>query len=146
VNLQLARDLVGADDVAATDLLEQMSRDLREALESVRAMAHEIYPPLLVDRGLADALRGAAADAAARIDVTVRERFAPEIEATIYFLCLELLHPGATIRIWRDDGALHFDATSDGQPTTTIVDRVSSLGGALAAAGGRVTGEIPVEP
>jgi glucose-6-phosphate-specific signal transduction histidine kinase len=146
VNLQLARELVGTDDEAARTLLEQMSRDLREALESARAMAQEIYPPLLVDRGLADALRGAAADAGARIDVTVAERFAPEIEATIYFLCVELLHPGATIRVWTDDGALHVDAKSDGQVTTTISDRVSSLGGALAADPGRVTAKIPVEP
>jgi hypothetical protein len=109
-------------------------------------MAHEIYPPLLVDRGLADALRGAAADAAARVDVTVRERFAPEIEATIYFLCVELLHPGATIRVWADDEALHFDAKSDCNATTTVADRVSSLGGAMTVAPGHITGKIPVEP
>jgi signal transduction histidine kinase len=145
VNLQLARELVGAGDGAATALLEEMSKDVREALESVRAMAQEIYPPLLVDRGLADALRGAAADAGARIDVTVAERFAPEIEATIYFLCVELLHPGATIRVWTDDDALHFDARTDGQATTTIADRVSSLGGALTVEPGRITGRIPVE-
>jgi signal transduction histidine kinase len=146
VNLQLARDLVGANDGAATTLLEEMSRDVREALESVRAMAQEIYPPLLVDRGLADALRGAAADAAARIDVTVRERFAPEIEATIYFLCVELLHPGATIRVWTNDGALHFDAKSERHATTTTTDRVSSVGGAMTVAPGRITGKIPVAP
>ncbi len=91
VNLQLARDLVGSDRTAATTLLEQMSRDVHEALEAVRAMAQDIYPPLLVDRGLADALRGAAADAAARIEVSTRDRFPPEVEATLYFLCVELL-------------------------------------------------------
>jgi signal transduction histidine kinase len=146
VNLQLARDLVGSENAAATSLLEEMTRDVREALESVRAMAQEIYPPLLVDRGLADALRGAAADAAARVDVSTRERFAPEVEATVYFLCAELLHPGATIRVWREADSLHLDATSDVRESTIIADRVSALGGELTVSPGRVTGRIPVAP
>ena len=109
-------------------------------------MAQEIYPPLLVDRGLADALRGAAADASARVDVATRERFPPEVEATVYFLCVELLHPGASIRVWNEDNALHFDATSNGRESQTMADRVSALGGNLGAAAGRVTGWIPVAP
>ena len=121
-----------------------MSRDVREALESVRAMAQEVYPPLLVDRGLADALRGAAAESAARIDVTTGERFPPEVEATIYFLCVELLHPGATIRIWTEQGGLHFDASSDGTASTIVVDRVNALGGVLTVSPGHITGRIPV--
>jgi len=144
VNLQLARKLVLADRVAATALLEEMSRDVREALESVRAMAQEVSPPLLVDRGLADALRGAAAESAARIDVTTGERFPPEVEATIYFLCTELLHPGATIRIWTEHGGLHFDASSDGTASTIVVDRVNALGGVLTVSPGHITGRIPV--
>jgi signal transduction histidine kinase len=144
VNLQLARNLVLSDSAGATALLEEMSRDVREALESVRAMAQEIYPPLLVDRGLADALRGVAAEVAAHIDVTTRERFPPEVEATIYFLCIELLHPGATIRIWTEQGALHFDASSEAQASTTVADRINALGGALSVSPGRMTGQIPV--
>jgi signal transduction histidine kinase len=144
VNLQLVRNLVLSDGAGATALLEEMSRDVREALESVRAMAQEIYPPLLVDRGLADALRGVAAEVAARIDVTTRERFPPEVEATIYFLCVELLHAGATIRIWAEQGGLHFDANSDAQASTIVADRINALGGALSVSPGRVTGQIPV--
>ena len=144
VNLQLARDLVGSDHAAAVSLLEEMSRDVREALESVRAMAQEIYPPLLVDRGLADALRGAAADASAHVDVTTRERFPPEVEATVYFLCVELLHPGASIRVWSEDDELRFDATSNSRESQTMADRVSALGGELSVTVGRITGRIPV--
>lgn len=146
VNLQLTRDLVASDPAAAATLLEEMSRDVREALESVRAMAQEIYPPLLVDRGLAEALRGAAADAGARADVTTRDRFPPEIEATIYFLCVELLHPGATIRVWIEHNALHFDASCNGRESATMADRVSTLGGTLTISPGRLTGQIPVAP
>jgi signal transduction histidine kinase len=146
VNLQLTRNLVASDPPAAGALLEEMSRDVREALESVRAMAQEIYPPLLVDRGLADALRGAAADAGARANVTTRDRFPPEIEATIYFLCVELLHPGAAIRVWTEHDALHFDASSDRRESTTTADRVSTLGGTLTITPGRLIGQIPVAP
>src|SRR5438105_14795670 len=61
VNLQLARQLVESDPAAAATLLEELGRDAREALEGVRELACEIYPPLLLDRGLADALHAAAA-------------------------------------------------------------------------------------
>ena len=144
VNLQLARTLVRSDAAGAIALLEEMSRDVREALESVRAMAQEIYPPLLVDRGLADALRGVAVEAAAQIDVATQERFPPEVEATVYFLCVELLQPGATIRVWTEEGGLHFDAIGHGRASTIVADRVNALGGALTVAPGRITGQIPV--
>ena len=144
VNLQLARSLLHSDQAAATTLLEEMSQDVREALESVRAMAQEIYPPLLVDRGLADALRGVAVEAAAHIDVSTGERFAAEVEATIYFLCVELVHRGASIRIWIEQDDLQFDATTDGSASAMVVDRVNALGGALTISPGRITGRIPV--
>lgn len=147
VNLQLTRDLVSSSDVAAaTTLLQEMSRDVHEALESVRALAQEIYPPLLVDRGLADALRSIAALAPAEIDVTTLERFTPEVEATVYFLCLELLQPGATIRVWAKDGGVHIEASGTGKASTIVVDRITALGGELSVAPGRITGRIPVAP
>jgi len=145
VNLQLTRDLVSSSDAsAATTLLQEMSRDVRDALESVRALAQEIYPPLLVDRGLADALRSAAVDVAAEIDVATHDRFPPEVEATVYFLCVELLHPGATIRVWTEDGGLHFSASSDRGVSTIVADRVDALDGSLIVAPGDITGRIPV--
>ena len=47
VNLQLARELADSDPPRAITMLEQLSGDVREALECVRALAHGIYPPLL---------------------------------------------------------------------------------------------------
>src|SRR2546425_5672749 len=60
VNLQLALQLADTDSAAAKALLEEMSADVREALDGVRELAEGIYPPLLLDRGLTDALKGAA--------------------------------------------------------------------------------------
>ena len=43
--------------------------DVQEAVQELRALAHGIYPPLLIDRGLAEALRAAAGRAALPTEV-----------------------------------------------------------------------------
>src|SRR5690348_14462229 len=55
VNIQLVRQVAETDPASALALLDEMARDVHEALESVRALAQTIYPPLLLDRGLAEA-------------------------------------------------------------------------------------------
>jgi signal transduction histidine kinase len=55
VNLRLARELAGTDPDASRAVLEELSNDVRDALDDFRDLAHGIYPPLLVDRGLAEA-------------------------------------------------------------------------------------------
>lgn len=170
VNLQLARQMANADPAALKTLLDEMSRDVREALESVRDLAQRVYPPLLLDRGLAEALRAVAAAAGipTRVDASELDRYSPEIEATVYFCCLEALdnatrHAGtaarATIRAWDDHGALCFEivddgagfdelATPHGAGLTAMSDRLAALGGQLtvgseAGRGTRLSGTIP---
>jgi signal transduction histidine kinase len=170
INLQLAQQLVGSDPEGARKLLEEIGRDVREALETVRDLAHRIYPPLLLDRGLAEALRAAASGVAARTRVEAEglDRYPPEIEAAVYFCCLEALqnadrHAGAgaqaTIRVWHDEGTLHFEVGDDGvgfehaQPRgtglTNVSDWLAGLDGQLAISsvlgrGTRIHGTIPV--
>ena len=72
VNLRVARELAQQDPAASRGAAEQLGGDVRDTLEDVRALAHGIYPPLLLDSGLAPALRAAAARAA--IDVRARDR------------------------------------------------------------------------
>src|SRR5436309_1484166 len=60
VNLQLARRLLENDPAAAVALLDEIGRDVRTALDDVRALAYRVYPPLLLDRGLVEALLAAA--------------------------------------------------------------------------------------
>ncbi|HEU5212404.1 MAG TPA: histidine kinase, partial [Gaiellaceae bacterium] len=60
-NLQLASRLVEDDPAAAKALLDEMRRDVREALDVTRKLADRVYPPLLDDGGLGVALRSAAA-------------------------------------------------------------------------------------
>lgn len=169
VNLQLARLLADSDPAAAKTLLEEIERNVREALDDVRRLAQAIYPPLL-DRGLAEALRGAASDAVipTRVEATALERCPPELEATVYFCCLEALQtaaehpePGerATIRAWHEQGALRFEVIVDGagferwaeQDLTGIGDRLGAVGGRLTISsktgrGTCVSGTIPLAP
>ncbi len=155
VNARLARDAVADDPEAAAALLDALAADLRTAVQEVRALAHGIYPPLLVDGGVSAALRAAAqrspVPVAVRADV---DRFAPESEAAVYFCCVEALQnaakhsPGAHVTVdvhheqrpsgpvvcfrVTDDGA-GFDpaTTSPGQGLHNMADRAGALGGSV---------------
>ncbi len=144
VNLQLARQLAGSDPEALSAILDELTRDVHEALESVRVLARQIYPPLLLDRGLADALRNAAAEAGASVEMATSDRFPPEVEAAVYFCCVELLRPRTTVRVWAEEDALVFEAS--GEPTPAVADRLGALGGSLKVEPGRTTGRVPLAP
>jgi hypothetical protein len=144
VNLQLARQLVDTNPAALTALLDELSRDVHEALESVRVLARQVYPPLLLDLGLANALRNAAVEAGATIEVEAAERFEPAVEAAVYFCCVELLGPGARLRVWTESDALVFEA--GGEATAAIADRLGAVGGMLSTNAGRLTGRVPLSP
>ncbi len=60
VNLRLARDLLTDDPAASAELLDQLAADLKATIDELRDLAHGIYPPLLADSGLDQALRAAA--------------------------------------------------------------------------------------
>ena len=101
VKLQLVSRLVQDDPTAATALLDEMRREVREALDGTRALANRIYPPLLEAGGLGVALRSAAASAgvSTRVDVAAGA-YAPEVAGTVYFCCVEALErigPGAEL-------------------------------------------------
>jgi hypothetical protein len=144
VNLQVARQLADSDPDALRELLDELTRDVHEALESVRALARQIYPPLLLDLGLANALRNAAVEAGATAEVETTQRFEPAAEAAVYFSCVELLAPRARLRVWAEPDALVFEA--DGEPTAAIADRLDAIGGTLTAKGRRLRGRVPLSP
>jgi len=171
VNLQFARQLAKTDPPALAPVLEEIASDVREALEGVRELAHEIYPPLLLDRGLLDAI-GAAASAAAiptRVEPASLARYPDDLEATVYFCCVDALRgwasgtvEGATVRIWQDGPSLNFEVVHDGEDldphdvlpvsrVNSMQDRIGAVGGRLSvtaslASGTRVSGTIPLGP
>jgi signal transduction histidine kinase len=160
VNLQLARRLVEDDPTAAAALLDQLGRDVQEAIGETRELAHRIYPPLLEAGGLGVALRAAAESIAipTRIQVAQGVACPPETAGTVYFCCVAALEragseASATVTVREEDGALVFEivivGTADGADLVVARDRVEALGGrlTLAAEPGqdtRVSGSLPL--
>ena len=147
VNLQLVRRLADDDPAAAGELLDEIRRDVHDALANVRDLATAIYPPLLGPRGLADALR-AAASGVVTVEADGLPRYPAEVEATVYFCCLELLRGAATatVRVSGDDEAVRFKVVADRIDGGSGVDRVAALGGRLTVTETGVSAEIPAQP
>ncbi len=172
VNLRLARNLLDGDTAQAAQLLEQLQADAADALQTLRDLAHGIYPPLLADRGLAAALSSHAAKAP--VPTTVESdgiaRYPMEVEAAVYFCALEALQnvgkyahaTHATVRLAEEDGHLTFEITDDGAGfdaarvargagLTNMTDRLEALGGTIdvesaPGAGTTVRGRIAAAP
>ncbi|HEX5587880.1 MAG TPA: histidine kinase [Acidimicrobiia bacterium] len=172
VNVNLARQLADADPETTKSMLEQIGHDLQDAVQELRNLAHGIYPPLLMDRGLHDALTAAASRAALPTEVEADDigRYSPAIEAAIYFCCLEALqnaakHAGAgavaTVTVREEEGALLFSVADDGagfdlasgaqrgHGFVNMSDRVGAIGGSIVVEaapgeGTTVHGRIPL--
>ena len=115
INLRLARDIVPEDPEGAVEMLSQLAGDVQLTIKELRELAHGIYPPLLADNGLPDALRAAASRSPLKVLVTVANdvgRYPAEMEAAIYFSCLEALQNAAKhaqdatvkLRLWTEFG------------------------------------------
>ena len=172
VKLGLARTIAGKEEAGeqVVELLEGLSTAADGAVESLRTLARGIYPPLLEAEGLERALAAQVDRAPLPVSVSARGagRYAPQVEATVYFCVLEALRNAAThadanridITLEEQDGRLTFRVADDGrgfdpgarQPglgLTNMSDRLDALGGELAVesrvgAGTRVIGSIPV--
>jgi signal transduction histidine kinase len=170
VNLQLAGALCETDPASVRALLDEIGRDARGALEELRRLAAEVYPPLLDASGLVVALRSAGADAGivTHVEADALPTGRLELATTVYFCCLEALrnaarHAGTEAKAWvsiRIDGdALVFEIVDDGcgftdrQPSEgglrRMGDRVAASGGALeitsvSGHGTSVLGRLPL--
>jgi signal transduction histidine kinase len=171
VKLRLARRLVEADLDQARGMLDELREEVRDAVEELRSLAHGIYPPLLLDQGLAAALGSAAQRATipTRVEAGPIGRYPADLEAAAYFCCLEALqnamkHAGpeatAVIRAWEEDGALRFAvsddgagfdaaAKADGTGFVNMADRLGAIGGSLRVestpgGGTSVQGTLPL--
>ena len=123
-------------EVADGEALDPIIGELEAALEGLRDLAHGIYPPLLRSRGLGEALAAAARRSPLTVTTAVDgvERFEPEIEAAVYFCCIEALqnaakHAGA-------DATVHVRlAVDDGQLVGAVADSGPGFDGGDAANG-----------
>jgi signal transduction histidine kinase len=170
VKLALAEELVQVDPEKGASRLHALGDELTATLEDIRSLASGVYPSLLAERGLAEALLAAARRAPTATEVSPDGvgRYPPEVESAVYFCCLEALQnaskhaPGArhvTIDL-REDGRLLFDVRDDGEGfdvaangagagLTNMRDRIEAVGGRLTVAsapgdGTLVSGSVPL--
>jgi signal transduction histidine kinase len=161
VNLQLARTSAEDDPAATVALLEQMSRDVQQALDDTMRLAQRVYPSLLERGGLAAALRTAAVTAGVRasIEVPTGASYPADIARTICFCWDEALAAAAaggraaTIAISADEDVLVFEVGMDATHLDGVFEgigvRCEALGGRMTvrsepARGTRVTGSLPL--
>jgi signal transduction histidine kinase len=170
VNLRLAKDIIVDDPEAGMEMLDQLAGEVQETIQELRELAHGIYPPLLVDSGLVEALRAAANRNPLPVDIVADGigRYPSETEAAIYFCCLEALQNAAKhapeahveVRLWEESGGLLFSVADDGpgfDPAAArrghgyvnMADRLGAIGGTVRwdseiGKGSQVRGSVPL--
>jgi signal transduction histidine kinase len=170
VNLRLTRDMVTDDPETATAMIDQLADEVRATIQELRDLAHGIYPPLLADSGLGEALRAAGRRSPLAVSVSAdgTGRYGLDVESALYFCCLEALQnaakhaAGATVRVrlWEESGGLLFDVTDDGpgfdvalarggHGYTNMADRLGAIGGTVRwdsapGQGTTISGSVPL--
>ena len=174
VKLRLAGDAVEDDPEDAMAMIDEIKGDVQTAIAELRALAHGIFPPLLVSGGLNDALPAAAGRAAlpTTVDLVDVGRYGNDIEAAVYFCTLEALqnagkHAGeaatAAVTVVEADGVLRFEIrddgagfdvyerhrAGDGHGFVNMQDRLGAFGGRVEVVsavgeGTTITGTIPL--
>ena len=149
IKLEAARERA-ADTLLAAEL-QEIAGDAAAAVAELRSLAHGIYPTILRERGLVDALSAVARAAAIPVSITAQgvERMSSEVEEAVYYCVCETIqnaskHAGAgahaSVRLVRqesqfealvqDDGR-GFDArrAADGVGLVNMRDRIGAVGG-----------------
>ena len=151
MSLRAAEQLITASPEAALALVAEARETSSRALADLRDLVRGIYPPVLADRGLADAVRTLALDTPMTVetDITLAGEPSMPIAAAVYFGIAEVLtnavrHSGAdTVQIGigyaggllratvADDGGGGADA-SRGTGLAGVEHRLATFDGILA--------------
>jgi signal transduction histidine kinase len=165
VTLKMAQQAL-ADGEPVDALVNEALENAEQGNEELRELAHGILPAVLTQRGLRAGVGGIVGRLALPVTTELPDaRFAPELEASAYFVIAEALtnvvkHSQAScaeVTVALDDGHLKVEirddgiggADPDGQGLIGIGDRVVLLGGSLRiqsppGGGTTVTAELPV--
>jgi len=170
IQLELAEEETKENPVRGVKKLHALGEEVARTLEEIQALARGVYPSLLADRGLPEALRAAAL----RLPLTATVspdgvgRYPADVENAVYFCCLEAMQNSSkhardaeaiAIALGDDDG-LVFEVRDDGQgfdpavvaPGTGLAnmqDRLAAVGGVVdvrssPGEGTIVSGRVPL--
>jgi signal transduction histidine kinase len=168
IRLGLAEELLETDPGAGVREVHELGFEAERALDELRSLAHGVYPALLTDRGLPDALRSVGARTPLPVHVAEFgvSRYPIEIESAVYFTCVEALQnavkhaAGATavsIKLRQTSTNLRFEIRDDGPGFTlkehagrglrNMHDRIEAIGGEITVEaelghGTRVVGSV----
>jgi signal transduction histidine kinase len=169
IGLAGATALCRTDPDAAVTALTDLRRQLHLAHDEVRNLAQGVYPPVLSEHGLVEALRSAVDRCPIPVTLDLQDpgRHPSELEAAVYFCCIEALqnaakHSGAAhvrVSLGADEGTVWFSVQDDGvgfEPEArgsggmvNMQDRLGASGGTLSVEsapghGATVHGSVPV--
>jgi signal transduction histidine kinase len=124
INLRAVEKLIRTSPDAAETLVAECREVSSQALADLRDLVRGIYPPVLADRGLADAVKALALDCPVPVatEIDLPGRPPAPVESAVYFAVAELLsniakHAGATcamLRMCHADALLRAEVTDDG--------------------------------
>jgi signal transduction histidine kinase len=174
VRLSMARETIRHDPAAAPEVFDDLRAEVKAAQVELNRLAQGVYPPVLTEHGLAAALQSAVDRTPNPVEIDVADvgRHPADIEAAVYFCCIEALqnaakHAGrdAVVRVALrrvGDREIEFEVSDDGagfdRATVTrgngfvnMGDRLGAFGGSVEVdsapgSGTRVTGRLPVQP
>jgi signal transduction histidine kinase len=149
----MAAEQLEGDDPARAGVIRALGDEVDATIDEVRSFARGVYPSVLTQTGLGEALRSAGRSSA--LPTTVHSdglgRYPPELETTAYFFCSEALQnatkhargaTGVAISLWADR-ELHFEVRDDGAgfdtQTTPFGTGLRNLRDRIAAVGGTMT-------
>jgi signal transduction histidine kinase len=172
VNLRLAQTIAVRSPERAARVLSEQADAADVAIETLSSLSRGIYPRLLAERGLVPALRSAVATSPLPVSIgsVIVGRLPTEVEAALYFCCMEAVqnaakHSGArsvSVQLAEDQARWHLTIVDDGtgfDPRPAVAsragtglvnmrDRLDALGGAVTvrSSSGRGTTVTAVVP
>ncbi len=167
--LELRRIAAQTRDTEVEPIVAHAIEEAEAAIEDLRHLARGLHPPLLLERGLAAAVRSSTGRVTmpVELDLSLERRLPPAVEAAAYYVCAEAVtnavkhaqastislgieDTGKTLRVHVRDDGIGGICDTDGTGLRGLRDRVEALDGIFEVEsepgqGTRVLAMFPIE-